>query len=180
MFYETILNKAPLKILTLLSLHPYEALYEREMCRQTGLAVGTVNQVMRELLSAGIVTVSRKGKMNFYRVKQDIPLIRYHRIWDNLLALQLLVQTLRKYCSRIILFGSGATGTDIHTSDLDLLLVSEEAPEKLRQLIHRHKNTTRIITPVTYTLSDYAALVDEEAAFYKEIQKGIILYTKGT
>jgi len=178
LFHNIILNRAPLKILTLLSLHPDEALYEREICRQTGLATGTVNQVMREFLAAGIVILTRRGKMNFYRAEPDLPLIRHHRIWDNLFKLQPLIVDLRKYCSRIVLFGSGAIGTDIHSSDIDLLLVSEERPEKLRRVINRRKEISRNIKPVIYTLSDYAALIDEEAAFYKELQKSIILYEK--
>lgn len=178
LFYETILNKAPLKILTLLSLHPDEELYEREICQETGLASGTVNQLMRELLAAGLVAVERKGKMNFYQVLPDLPLVRQHRTWDNLLKLQPLVQVLKKHCSRIVLYGSCAAGTDTHKSDLDILLVSEESQEKLKRIIGRHKELCSRIKPVIYKLSDYAALVDEEPVFYKELKKGILLYEK--
>jgi DNA-binding transcriptional ArsR family regulator len=179
LFYEFILNKAPLKVLTLLTLHAHEALYEREICERTGLAAGTVNQVLRELRKAGIVTVTRKGKMNFYQAADSLPLLRQHRIWDNLLKAQPLVQVLKPYCSRIILFGSCAVGLDRAGSDFDLVLVSEEPKEKLRKLMGRDKNLSGIIKPVVYTLSEYASLGAGDPAFYQEIQKGVMLYEKG-
>lgn len=179
MFYEFVLNKAPLKILTLLSLHSQEALYEREICKRTGLAVGTVNQVLRELEKAGVVGVVRKGRMNFYRASDSLPLIRQHRIWDNLLKAQILVQKLKPFCSRIILFGSCAAGLDTHESDFDIAMVSETPAEKLRKIIDQDQNLSEIIKPVIYTLSGYASLSKEDAVFYKEIQKGIVLYEKG-
>ena len=179
MFYDFILNKAPLKILTLLSLHAREDLYEREICKQTGLAVGTVNQVLKTFLEMGLVTVSRKGRMNFYRVSGNLPLIRHHRIWDNLLKAQSLVQSLKPHCLRIILFGSCAEGLDQHDSDFDLALVSETPAEKLRKIIDRDKNLSGIVKPVIYSLSDYASLSKDDPSFYKELQKGILLYEKG-
>ncbi len=179
MFYEFILNKAPLKILTLLSLHSEDALYEREICKKTGLAVGTVNQVLKELQKVGVVSVVRKGRMNFYRVSDNLPLIRHHLIWDNLLKVQPLVQVLKPFCSRIILFGSCAQGLNRHDSDLDIALVSETPAIKLRKLIDRDRILSGIIKPIIYTLSDYASLSKDDPSFYSEIQKGILLHEKG-
>ncbi|MFH0921413.1 MAG: nucleotidyltransferase domain-containing protein [Fibrobacterota bacterium] len=179
MFYEFILNKAPLKVLTLLSLHAHEALYEREICKRTGLAVGTVNQILRELQKAGVVSVVRKGRMNFYRTSDNLPLIRQHRVWDNLLKAQPLVQMLKPFCSRIILFGSCAAGLDRHDSDFDIALVSEAPAEKLRKIIDRDPNFSGIIKPVIYTLSEYASLSKDDSSFYQELQKGILLHEKG-
>lgn len=79
MFYEFIFNKAPLKVLTVLSLYRQEALYEREICARTGLAAGTVNQILRELRKAGVLSAVRKGRMNFYRVSDNLALIRQHQ-----------------------------------------------------------------------------------------------------
>jgi predicted nucleotidyltransferase len=179
MFYEFIFNKAPLKVLTLLSRYGQESLYEREICKKTGLAVGTVNQVLQELQKAGIVSVVRKGRMNFYRASDNLPLIRQHRVWDNLLKAQPLVQMLKTFCLRIILFGSCAAGLDRHDSDFDMALVSETPAEKLRKIIDRDRNLSSIIKPVIYTLSEYASLSKDDPSFYKEIQKGILLYEKG-
>lgn len=178
MFYDKLLHKAPLQIISLLSLYPNESLFEREICKETRLATGTVNQVLKELLAFGIVRVTRKGKMNFYRIESDLPLIHFHRIWDNLFQLQPLIIPFKKYCTKIILFGSCANGTDTYTSDLDLCLVSEEEPEKLIRIMSRYKKISHPIKPIIYTLSDFAALIDEETTFYKEIQRGITLFEK--
>jgi len=179
MFYEFIFNKAPLKVLTLLSLYSQEALYEREICAKTGLAVGTVNQVLRELRTSGVINVVRKGRMNFYRVSDNLALIRQHRIWDNLLKAQPLVQMLKPFCSRIILFGSCAAGQDRYNSDFDMALISDEPAEKLRKIIDRDHNLSGIIKPVIYTLSEYASLSKDDPSFYREIHKGIVLHEKG-
>jgi predicted nucleotidyltransferase len=179
MHYEDVLHKAPLKILSLLALYPGEDLFEKEICDKTDLAAGTVNQVMRTLVALGIVTVQAKGRMNFYRINEDLPFVRQHRIWSNLLMLQPLVQELKKYCSRIVLFGSSATGANTHKSDLDLFIISEEPAEKLRKIIDRYPEMSQTVKSLIYKISDFNAFIDQEPEFYKEVKKGVVLFEKG-
>lgn len=106
-------------------------LHLRELVRQSGLSIGTVQQELRRLTRVGLVVARKDGNRVYYRANPDHPV---HR---DLCALVLktdgLAGVLRPALetpeiSVAFVFGSVARGDTGAVSDVDLMVIGEVGP----------------------------------------------------
>ncbi|MDD3926588.1 MAG: nucleotidyltransferase domain-containing protein [bacterium] len=167
-----LLGSSTYRVLNFLTLHPDESFYDKEISEHTGVSRGSTNQTLRGLLENNLVYRVQRGKMWFYYLK-DQPLIKYFRIYENLVELQLLVESLSDTAQRIILFGSAAEGTDTAASDIDLFVITNQ-PDQIMAKIQNFPAKRRI-SPIIQTPSEYAVSRTKDKAFYDRVEKGIKL-----
>lgn len=177
MLPEVLFKNRSYNILSFFSLHPHQAYYDKEISEKTGVSRGATNQVLNNLLQNKLVSRERRGKMWFYSLSNQ-PLIRYFRVFENLVKLTELVNRLSPLVKRIILFGSVANGTDTHESDIDLFVMTDE-PEVISKEIRNFK-IDRVIKPVIQTPLEYATSKDRDKVFYNEVAQGIVLFERET
>ena len=170
------LTKSQQIILKYLAKHSGETLYESEISKHTRISTGSTNQSLKELLKKEMVTLTKKGNMNFYSLNVENPLVRQFKITQLIAALNGLISRLKPLTDKVILFGSCAEGIDTQDSDIDLAIVSGEQ-EKTRKLIKNQK-IDREIQALIFSLSEFFALEQKDKPLYERIQKGIILWRK--
>ncbi len=168
------LTKAEQQVLKYLIRHTDEPLYESEIAKNIPISVGSAHQTLKSLFKKEMVTLQKKGKMNFYILNLDNPLMRQYKVTQTIAELNALISDLKSFTRRIILFGSCAEGTDTQDSDIDLAIISREK-EKTLQII-RKKETSRNIQALIYNSGEFQLMEDKDKPLYERIQKGIMLW----
>ncbi|MBU3933169.1 MAG: nucleotidyltransferase domain-containing protein [Candidatus Omnitrophica bacterium] len=168
------LTKSEQIILKYLASHTGETLYESEIAKNTQISVGSTNQSLKELLKKEMVSLAKKGNMNFYSLNLDNPLAKQFKITETVTELNGLIGKLKPLTKRIILFGSCAEGVDTQNSDIDLAIVSQEE-QAVRKIVKKEK-ITREIQALIFKLNDFLALSEKGKPLYERIQKGIVLW----
>lgn len=171
-----IFNKNPMLILSYLSKNIYSDNISSQIAKELQLGVGSVHGILKEFENMQIVGSRRVGKSILYEVKKDNSLIKSFRIFDNLLELDELVQELKSYCRKIVLFGSCARGEDNSNSDYDIFIVCDECDKEKVILIINDYNIGREIKPIIVDEIELFDLEKNDAVFYNEIMKGIELW----
>lgn len=175
MLKDKLLNTSANKILSFLTLHEGTSFYDKEISEQTGLSRGITNRLLNQFFKSGLVTRERRGRMWFYSLSKN-PLFKYYRIYENLVDLTDLVNSLKSVSQRIILYGSAAQGTDTAQSDIDLFVLTDEKDKVLKGI--RSYKSEREIKPVIQTATEYAISRKKDKAFYEQVSKGITLFEK--
>jgi len=98
-----------------------------------GISVGAASMILRVLEGEHMIDVDEKGGMKFYRINLLNPVAREFKVLFNVHRISRLVEPLKNYSDRIILFGSFADGTDGPESDVDLLVLTSE-PQAAKDL----------------------------------------------
>ena len=171
-------NKNPLLVMSYISKFNGQntEVTASKISKQLGLSIGSVYNILREFNDAGLVRGIKVGRATIYEPFQSNPLIKQFRIFDNLLTLTNLVQQLKCFTRKIILFGSCAQGNDTIESDIDLfLLVDEDQQPKVRGIIYDYPSE-REITPVIVDSVELLEMQRNDQIFFEEIRKGIVLW----
>lgn len=169
-FYTTSVQK----VLYFLLAHPEKRFYDREVSRLAKVGRAATNYSLRALIDAGIVEREKRGRMYFYYVTLDDPVIRQLKITQNLICIRPLVEKIKGISLKIVLFGSSATGTNNAESDIDLFVLSRE-PKRVKDLIYKSQ-FKEMLQYVINNPQDFVKLKKENPVFHKQILSGIILY----
>jgi uncharacterized protein len=149
------------ELLRLLFADGSRELHLRELVRQSGLTLGTVQTEMEKLLSAGLLLDRRDGNRRYVRANAA------HPLFSDLHNLVLKTSGLRDVLAEALtgldgvrvalVFGSVAAGTAKPDSDVDLLVVGDIG---LRALAPRLRPASeklgREINPVVMSPADFA------------------------
>ncbi len=173
---EQLFNKTNIKIVKLLCENPLDEFYEREIAKEAGVSVGSANRILRELLSIGIVSKREKGRLHFYKINMNEPIVRQMKILFNITELGELIKNLKPFSVKIMLFGSAAEGNDTKDSDLDLFLLVEDKEKARTEIANARKKIERKISPIIMERNEYIKLKTKDKVFYDNINKGIILF----
>ena len=172
---EFLYNKNPMKVLSYLSKNKHnENLYGSKIAEEIGVNQGGTSIALKKFKEMNIVNCENVGKTLVYQTRKDNPLIKAFRVFENILELNDLIERIRPYSRKVILFGSCATGGDNLESDIDIFIIADEK-ERIREEI----STTEIerkISPVIVTPIEFSEMNEKEKAFLLEIEKGIELW----
>jgi len=174
MLNEILYSTSVQKVLSFLLSRPEEKFYDREVSRLAKVGRAATNYSLRTLIDIGLVEREKKGRMYFYYVSLDDPIIRQLKITQNLIYIRLLVEKLKDVSLKIVLYGSSATGTNHAESDIDLFVLSRE-PKRVKDLIYK-SSLKEIIQYVVNTPQDFIKLKKDNPVFHKQASSGIILY----
>jgi len=171
---EIFFNSNKQKVLKFLAQNPTQSLMASEIIRDTKISKAGANIALRELVKAGFVKRSIKGKTYLYRVDFHDPLVKQFKVTGTIVELYPLIKKSQKISQQIILFGSASRGENLKDSNIDLFILSR-AEEEVRKLIKRFSRHNKI-KAILRNPSSFAKLEREDPTFYQEIQRGIILW----
>ena len=174
MLNEILYSTSVQKVLSFLLARPEERFYDREVSRLTKVGRAATNYSLRTLIDTGLVGREKRGRMYFYYVTLDDPIIRQLKITQNLIYLRPLVEKIKDVSLKIVLYGSFATGTNHAESDIDLFVLSRE-PKRVKDLIYKSFFKEKL-QYVVNTPQDFSNLKKENPVFHKQASNGIILY----
>ena len=173
---NVLLSTAAQQVWDFLCRDPQQAFYGTEVAQETRLSKGGVSEILRAMAGQGLLKTEKKGRMVFYRVDARSPLVRQFKVLCNVTLAEELTRKIKPFCEKIVLFGSCAQGEDTMESDVDIFIVSREK-EQVRALVVPGKNH-RKVQLVIKTPQEFIALDRKEPVFYREIQRGILLWEK--
>jgi len=176
-----LLNTVPQRVLALLVRVPDREYYARQIADTLGTSPAAAIYALKALLDTGAVKRRRTGRMSFYSAAAGNPVLFEFKKLVTLLLLEPLVERLRRFSSRIILYGSAARGNDTSASDIDLFIMTRDS-ERALNLIHsfhfpRGFDDIRI-QPVVRTPLEILTAGEDEQTFMAEVERGIVLWEK--
>ena len=168
-------SKTNMKLLTFLVRKKNE-MYEREISRSSGLSIGAVNQGLGELTGEEILSRKKKGRMYFYTVNHENPVVKQFKVFLTVFELSPLFRKIRDQSDRIVLYGSCAFGDDFEDSDIDILILTRE-----KDIIKKKTNSfgaqlSRKISASIMNSSEWLTTKKKDNVFYNEVNKGIELW----
>lgn len=149
------------EILRLLFADRARELHLRELTRQSGLSLGTVQDELQKLTKADLLTNRRDGNRRYYRANASHPL--FPALQEIVLKTAGLRDVLADSLAGVngvkiaFVFGSLAAGTGKAASDVDLMVIGKAG---LRELSPRLRKAAELlgreVSPVTITAAEFA------------------------
>jgi predicted nucleotidyltransferase len=170
-------NRVPLLILSFLTKQRNnQNIYGKKLAEELKISQGGTSIILKQFESFGILESKSVGKTVVYSLLYDNPLVKSFRVFENLLELNELIEELKQYCRKIILFGSCSKGEDTYKSDIDLFIVADQDfMDNIRSRIGDFR-IEREIKPVIIDALELINMEENERVFLQEVNKGIILW----
>ena len=174
---NTIFQTLPQKIIKLLISYPEQTFYERQIANSAKISIGGANQALQALTNFGLIKKETKGRMHFYQINLDNPLIKQIKIINNLIILQKILNKIKPYALKIILFGSAADGVNLQASDFDIYIESNK-PDKIEKIINASawRDTIQPIIKNPVAAEKFAT---ENPTLWQEINHGLVIFEEG-
>jgi len=149
---DALLPRTRQAVLGTLLLHPERAWYVRELARHLGLQPSTVQEELGPLTRVGILKRRKEGAHVYYQADVECPILAdlqglLVKTAGLVEILHDILQPLGDHIEVAFVFGSMARGTELSTSDVDLLVIGsvglsalaeplEEAERRLAQPVN--------------------------------------------
>lgn len=167
-------TQAEKKIMDFLLDHSGEKLYLSQIAKSSGASVSTCHQVLERKTGENLLVREKLGNLSIYFVDPNNALNRQLKVVRTLELLNPLIEKLKDFTKKIILFGSTAEGTDTPESDIDLFILTSEKDE-VQEIISGAK-TGRKIQAIIKNFLEFVEMKEKDQFFYEEINKGRVLW----
>jgi predicted nucleotidyltransferase len=164
------------KVLSFLVDNPSGEFLPREIQKATSLSRAGVYIALSNLVKQKIVNKSTRGKVLLYSLRYEEPLAKQFKVMKNIILLRPLIEKLKAYSKRILIYGSASRGEDSVDSDIDIFVLTHDS-----LAVRKTITATRIkrkIQAVVKTPSEFAEFKDKEKVFWSEVERGIVLWEK--
>ena len=170
------MNITPLgmNILIFLARNPNKEFYVRELAKILNKSLGGVHKTLKSMATMGLISEKKSGKNVYFQISQRNPSIKNFKVFMTINELLPLVHNLKDFSGKIILYGSCTTGEDTISSDIDLLVLTTEKENVKKHLVKKIRG--RDIQPIIVNTAEFMKLKEQDKAFYREVNKGIILW----
>ena len=165
---DAIFTKTQQKVLALLLGKPDERFYTNEIMRWAAIGRGTVSRELKRLVSAGVLTAIKEGNQIHYQANSDCPIYEelksiVRKTFGVTDEIRQALQPIEKKIELAFIYGSMAKGEDLKSSDIDLMLVSQELSygEVIEHLLPLESSLQRSINP---TIFDRQEFIDKSSA----------------
>ncbi|MBM3739610.1 MAG: ArsR family transcriptional regulator [Acidobacteria bacterium] len=149
------------RVLALLSGHPDQRFYQRQIIRSVGLGSGGVQRELDQLSDAGILVRTTEGHQTYFQANRECPIFdELRRIVRKTFGLsQVLVDALAPLQGRIeiaFVFGSIASGSENASSDIDLMIVGDvQLVEVVTAIAEAQRELGREVNPSIYPHDEF-------------------------
>lgn len=152
--------------------HHRQSFYVRELAKFLSISTGAASGQLRTLEEAGFVRSEQKGRTLLYRADISHPVVREAKILATLLELAPLVAALGGSATRMILFGSCASGEDTDESDIDLLVETVDRRRVSDGISEYGQTHDRTLSPILMTAGEVRDLQRRDRPLYDRIRQG--------
>lgn len=169
-------TQAEKKIIDFLLDHAGQKFYLTQIAKELNISDSTIWQILRRKEKEGLVKKEKLGNLSLYFVDSKDPTVRQRKILRTTELLKPLINELKNFSQKIILYGSCARGEDSEGSDIDLFVLSNE-PMEARRIIIKHI-FKRKIQAVIKDFTEWVKLKEKDKFFSEEIKSGLTLWEK--
>lgn len=159
---DAILSATQQRLLALLFGQANRSFFGNELIELTKSGSGGVQRELQRLTESGLVTVTRIGNQKHFQANRNAPLFPELRsiILKTVGLAEPLKQALATFDKRILLalvYGSVAKQTDTASSDVDLLVVSDDLTleEIYSALSSAERTIARKVSPILLTSMEF-------------------------
>lgn len=162
------------KVLNLLIQNPGKQFVSNEVQNATRLSRAGVNLSLRKLANEKLVLREKKAKIYLYSVDPTNPVIKQLKVLRSIILLQPLINKIKVFSQKIVIFGSCARGDNIAKSDIDLFILTN-SPKIIEEKIKKN-NLKDKLQPIIRNPTQFIKMEKEELIFYEEVEHGITLW----
>jgi len=184
---NVLFSKTQRQILGLLFGRPEKSFYAKEIVRLAGVGTGTVQRELEKFSAVGLLTVEQIGNQKHYQANKQSPIYEELKgIVQKTFGLADVLKDALSDCLDIIkvafIYGSIAKGTDNSRSDIDLLIISEQASytDVLDKLADMESRVGRPVSPSIYSVVDFMNKLDADNSFLKRVVQQQKIFVIGT
>jgi predicted nucleotidyltransferase len=183
---DVLFGKGRGAILALLSGHPDQSFYYRQITRQLdGVSVGTLQRELKTLFRLGLIDCTTVGKQVFYSANRNHPVFSDLRalVAKTAGAIQVLRSALTPLTHRIsfaFVYGSMARQEEKADSDIDILIVGKATLEEvLARLAEAEPSLGRAVNPIVYSLAEFKSKLASGNHFLTSLLRGEKIFLIG-
>ena len=162
------------KVLDFLIQYPGNEFFEKEIKKEAKISKSGVNFALRDLVKKQLVKKQKRGKISFYSVAFDHPIVKQLKILKTLINIEPLMKKIKKSAIKIILYGSCSRGENTNESDIDLFIVTNNS-YSIKEAIMKNKLSKRL-RQIIRTPLEYVEMEKTDPIFHKEVELGITLW----
>lgn len=184
---DALFSKVRQRLLGLLYSHPDLDFHTNEIIRLTDSGTGAVQRELEKLSAASLINVKQLGNQKRYQANQDTPFFLDLRniILKTFGLADVLKEALQPITQNIFvafIYGSIAKQEDTATSDIDLMIITEELSYAniFRLLQKSETQLGRKINPTIYSPHEWARKLNEENNFVTKILSQTKIFLIGT
>lgn len=163
-----------LKILSFLVENPGKEFLGSEIQKAVSASRAGVYIALRELVKQKLVSKTKKGKFLMYSVVYEEPILKQFKVMRNTQFLKPVIEKIKNFSKKIVLYGSTSRGEDDPKSDIDLFILAKD-PDAVRKIIANIKSK-RKIQAVIKSPAELAEFKDKEKIYYEEVSRGLTIW----
>ena len=184
---DALFTKVQQRVLGILFGQPEKSFLSKEVIALAGSGTGAVHRELRRLTASGLITVRSAGWEKHYQANRESP------VFEELRALIMktvgLIEPLREALASLsggiraaFVYGSQASGTDTASSDVDLMIVSEDLThaEAYAALAIAEQVLARPINPSIVSLAEWRRRREDQNHFLENVSTHPKLFVLGS
>ena len=176
-FLDVFYSSNQLTLLNHLILNSDKEFYEAKLIKLTKLSAGSVNKILNSLIDSGILIKRQMGPLKVLSINTDNIYVREYKAFLNVTVLQPIIEELKQYSDKIVLFGSFSKGTNIEGSDIDLYITSYDE-DKIRSIVENYSETEKVLGLKIQAVIDNPLQTTEDKTFLMQVAMGKILWER--
>ena len=182
---EALFGKTRRQVLTLLYRRPDTSFYLRQITRETGTGIGSVQRELERLTRAGLITRAPLGNQVHFRANQDSPVFQeIHGLINKTTGLADVVRSaLVELAEKIhvaFVFGSVAKRSHTTYSDVDLLIVGDLGLRDVVPLLSPVQDQLgREVNPTIYQPAEFRSLSQDDNHFLGRVMRDPRIFILG-
>jgi predicted nucleotidyltransferase/biotin operon repressor len=185
MLEKLFTSKARVKVLETVLLNKGREFHTRELARRIGVSAPYVMKELQNLKSLGLIVERREGNMVLYSINPSSSVI------EDIKRIFLKTESLGTELFRVLkgskesvryalIYGSFAKGTEVTSSDIDLLVVGDVDEDAiLKAVMKAQSRIGREINFIVWTEREFAAKRKEKVALLREIARTPVIMIIG-
>ncbi len=171
-FADALFTGTQQRVLALLFGQPARSFYANELISLAGMGSGAVQRQLTTLAGSGLVTVRSVGNQRHYQANVNAPIFEELRgiVQKTFGLAEPLRQALGPLSKKLVaafVYGSVAKNTDTATSDIDLMIISDELtyPDLFTSLEVASSAIGRTVNPTILTRKELVKRVRAKESF---------------
>lgn len=176
MFEKSNLSPLGIRLLTFLARNPSREVHLRQLADEVGASPSGCYTALGGLSEDNLVVSRRSGRSVYWQANTANPGLASFKVFTSIRELEGALREVRALSSKVVLFGSCATGDDTDASDVDLLVVTEDVA-RVREVLRGARAGGRRVNPIVLSPTGLLELREANRSLYDEMRKGIVLWS---
>jgi len=149
--------------------------YDAEVARNIDdLSKASTNNSLKHLYSMGLIQRRYVGNIALNKIDINNPLLKQYKILMNIATVTSLIDEIKEYSQKVIMFGNSSSGTNLKDEHIDLFIITEKV-KSVEKIIENNKLFPQLHL-IIHTPKQVEQFKKEAPMFFESVYKGIHLF----